>query len=96
MEISLYHVMVASVVMENFENWNFLQFGHQILVAVLVTLQDLVILWSRNATRNYMCQKVGGHGPLAPPSSAVPDQKQCDVASLVLIYLNITRLASIT
>ena len=31
---------------------NFLQLGHQILVAVLVTLQDLVTPWSRNAIKN--------------------------------------------
>ena len=34
---------------------DFLGFGHQILVTVLVTLQDLVTLSSRNAVRNCIC-----------------------------------------
>ena len=44
----------------------------------------------------HLCQKVGAMAPLLGPSSAVPDQGRCDVASLVLIYLNIIRLASVT
>ena len=34
---------------------DFLRFGHQILVAVLGTLQDLVTLWSTSAVRNWIC-----------------------------------------
>ena len=35
----------------------FLRFGHKNLVAVLVTLQDLVALWSRNAISNCICNE---------------------------------------
>ena len=47
---------------------DFLRFGHQVLVAVLVTLQVLATLWSRNAVRNCICgEKLGSHGLPAPP-----------------------------
>ena len=40
-------------ILKKLELWKyFLRFGHQILVAAQGTLQDLVILWSRNAYRN--------------------------------------------
>ena len=55
--------------------YDFLRFGHQILVTVLVTLQDLLTLWPRNAVRNCVCgKKWGGPGLPGPPSSAVPVQ----------------------
>ena len=45
---------------------DFLRFGHQILVTVLVTLQDLVTLWPKNAVRNCVCGKKWG-APPGPP-----------------------------
>ena len=65
----------------NFENWNFenfLQFGHQILVAVLVTLQDLVTLWSSNAIKTASVVK----------SRGMPPPKLCGACSVLNIFLD--------
>ena len=55
------------------ETW---RFGHQMLVAVLVTMQDLITLESMNAVKNCICgEKWWTMARLAPPSSAGPVSK---------------------
>ena len=56
------------------ELWKFPTTWSSNFSSVLVTLQDLVTLWSRNAIKNCICgEKWGMNGPVPPPppSSAV-------------------------